>query len=292
MAGNATTTAPSVEKLEMQVDDILKQLDEVLKTHAAPGAPDSEGADATGSAKDNEGGMKRRVLRHTQQVKDMGKKANGEGGDEDRLEKLFSDMESFLSKAKKDDPEPDADDEGNMDDTWSGKGKKTTKRASDDADDETLTIGNQTISKAEVGEAQFDIFKGMNERLVKAQEEIEKHKNDARMANLRKRADDEFEFLPGTTEERAQMLKAIEDLPKDVRASFEKSMTTANKLAKSAFDRVGVRTGDVEGMQKSADSFTTKISEIKKRDSCSRTEALEKARKEDPDGFKAYQSQS
>lgn len=269
--------------LEKQVEDMLKQLDTVIKM---TDPPESDDADATGSAKDNKGGMQRRPLKHTQQVKVSKKKGDGkdkeDDNDEDDMEKSDKSDDADVAKAKKGD---------DMEDDWSDEGSKTKKRSPEN--DETLTVSGQTISKSAVGDESFAIFKALNSQLAKSQKEIEKSQerikkaeDEAELAKLMKRADDEFSFLPGTTEERAHMLKAIKDMPEAVQKSFETTLVTANKIAKSAFDTVGVNRTELE---KSAKTFEAKVTEIAKRDNIPRSEAMQKARVEDPESFKAYQ---
>jgi len=60
-------------------------------------------------------------------------------------------------------------------------------------------------------------------------------------------------------------------------------------LAKAAFQNHGLSKADIDGAPKSGQAFEAKIAEIQKRDSCTRIDAMSKARKEDPEGFKAFQ---
>jgi hypothetical protein len=210
-----------------------------------------------------------------------------------RLSKAFG-------KTKKDeeadDEEPDADE-----DDWSERFASKTKKAAEaemkKGEDESVTIEGQTIAKSAVGEAAFavlkvqaDQVKKSNERLEKAEAEIAKERDLRETAELKKRADDEFPHVPGTLDERASMLKALGKMDEAVQKTFTAALTQAEKLAKSAFDRVGMNGGDMEALKKGAKGFEDKVSEIRKRDECTRTEAMERARKEDPDSFKAYQS--
>src|SRR5262249_40859332 len=110
----------------------------------------------------------------------------------------------------------------------------------------------------------------------------------ALMSTLRKRADDDFNLVPGTVDQRAEMLEAIGKMEKPLAEAFTKVLTHSQKVAKMAFNTISHGGGD-PAIAKSAQGFEAKVAEIKKRDSCSGTEAMKKARKEDPDGFEAYQ---
>lgn len=285
MPNNGAT--PSIEKLEGQVDDLLKQLDDVVTKMGGGGGPgpNSEGAGATGSAKDNAGGFKKRPL------KTVNKAAEDTEEDPDmvkaRLEQEWEEFQAFR-KAKGKKAEAAADEEDDMDEDDMGKAAEMIEKG----DDETLTINGTTIYKSAVGENQFAIFKSLNADLAKTQDRLQKAQDETELATLRKRADDDYPFVPGSTDERALMLKAMNGMPAAVRKSFESVFIASNKLAKAGFDRVGVHGRDPEDMQKTAATFEGKVSEIKKRDGCTNTEAMQKARAEDPEGFKAYQGKS
>lgn len=284
----------AIADLEKQVDDMLKQLDDVLgKSLASPGEPHAEHEDQTGSAKDNTSGYRRRVKLHdnaataSMDKADKSEKPADGGGDDvlKQLQALQDKLDSALAKKK---GEEEGDDD---EDDWDFA-EKAKKAAPAPDEGEAVVIDGQRIAKSEVGEAQFAIIKSMNERLSKASERIEKAEAEAEMEKLKKRADDSYSHVPGSTDERASMLKAMVGMPDPLRKSFEKVFEQSEKLAKTAFETKGFGKADIEGLQSSRQQFESKVSEIKKRENCSRTEALEKARKEDPDGFKAFQGQN
>ena len=211
-----------------------------------------------------------------------------------------------LSKAKKDDsedmademdPTDNEDEEDKMDQVKKALAKAdAVKKAAAEveakkaaaANDETITIAGQTIAKSVVGAAQFAIIKSQSEEITKAKEDIAKERDLREMAELRKRADDSYPHVPGTTDERALMLKALAPLDEKVRKSFEAVLTQSEKLAKAAFEMVGSNGGKDNA---NGQTFEKKISEIRKRDNSTRTEALAKARDEHPDDFAAYQAE-
>jgi hypothetical protein len=196
-----------------------------------------------------------------------------------------------LSKAKSPFPpeaEADAEDVAEGDEeTFPPKAKKAAPKVEKaaPADDETVTIAGQTIAKSVVGDGPFAIFKAQAEELEKAKTDIAKERDLREMAELKKRADDEFAHVPGTVEERALMLKALAPLDPKVRKSFETVMTQAEKLSKAAFETLGHKGGKTEVNG----DFEKKVAEIRKRDNCSRVDALSKARTEHPDEYAQFQ---
>ena len=88
------------------------------------------------------------------------------------------------------------------------------------------------------------------------------------------------------------MLKTMEGMPEAIRKSFEKVLEQSEKLAKAGFDTIGSSDPGKNlnpSVAKAKTDFDAKVSEIAKRDSCSKQDAMSKARKEFPDLFKAYQ---
>lgn len=108
--------------------------------------------------------------------------------------------------------------------------------------DETITVGGETVSKSAVGDEQFAVLK----RLATAETEIAKVREEAEIARLEKRAADEFANLPGTDTEKARVLKAIGALGEAEKASLEVVMKIANEANAKAFETVGKKAGEVE----------------------------------------------
>lgn len=142
------------------------------------------------------------------------------------------------------------------------------------AADETITVAGNSVSKREVGATQFAVFKGLQ--------------NEAETARLEKRADDEFGSLPGTTAERAAVLKHMASAPEDVRKAFDAIATTAEKAMSGAFESLGHRPS--AETRKAAGDFMAKVEEVKKRDGIGKSDAMTKARREFPAEFEAYQN--
>jgi hypothetical protein len=159
--------------------------------------------------------------------------------------------------------------------------------------DEVIKVEGQEIRKSVVGDSQFAIFKAQSDRLKKAEDDITKERDAREMVELKKRADDEFKHVPGTTDERAGMLKVLAKLDEPLRKAFEAVFVQSEKLAKVAFEKVGNKgSDDLDKRNKNGIStFEKKIDEIQKGGkNMSRTDAMAKARVEYPTEFAAYQA--
>lgn len=154
--------------------------------------------------------------------------------------------------------------------------------------DEVVKIDGRDIRKSLVGADTFAVMKAQADRIAKAEDDIRKERDERIMSDLRKRADDEFGHVPGSTDERADMLKAMAGMTDPVRKSFEAVFKVAEEAHKGAFVERGSRGGNPD-LKKSGDAFLAKAAEIAKRDNITSAEALKKARQEDPAGFKAFQ---
>jgi hypothetical protein len=158
--------------------------------------------------------------------------------------------------------------------------------------DEELVVKGQTIKKSVICDIQFGLMKSMTEEIEKNSADIKKAKDEATLAKLEKRADDEFSHVPGTTAERAAILKAVSEMPDALKKSFETVLKQSEALAKSAFTMKGTNAGDSEDVRKGRQDFEAKVAEIKKAEGCTRAEAMSKARVSHPDLFKIYQQDS
>lgn len=106
-------------------------------------------------------------------------------------------------------------------------------------------------------------------------------------AELTKRADDVLKSFSGKTEDKVEVLRAISKMDEGPRAELEKMLAAGGKAIAAAFETIGHQQGDIS---KSGADFEKRVSEIVARDKCTKTEALRKARVEDPAAFEAYQS--
>lgn len=128
------------------------------------------------------------------------------------------------------------------------------------ASDEEIEVGGQKIRKSQAGnmwpvlKAQATQAKEFTDKLAKSTDAEEK-------ATLQKRVIEEFNHLPGTTEERASVLKhvlAIKDEP--IRKAAEAILKTAEAHAKANFSRKGYQGGD----DTSGDDAESKLNKLAK----------------------------
>lgn len=170
--------------------------------------------------------------------------------------------------------------------------KEMNKRAEGD---ETVTVEGQTIKKSAVGEAQFAIIKAQAERIAKSEKAIADEIEKREVAEFTKRADEAYKHVPGSVEERANVLRHISKLEnEELRKSLDAILESAEKLAKAGFAKLGAKGGKPEdqNLEKQAREFMSKVDNIR-RDfpKMTRQEALSKARRDNPELFKAYQDQ-
>lgn len=169
------------------------------------------------------------------------------------------------------------------------RNKMLSAKKAAEKDDEVIKVeGVGEIRKSAVGEAQFSIFKVQQERLEKQDEDLRKERERREEVEYTKRATDNYPNLPGEAIEKARVLRAIDALPDEaVRKSMASMLEAGEKAIKAAFDSLGTKDGgDVE---KSAETFSKRVDDIAKRDNISKMEAMQKARVEYPDEFKAFQ---
>lgn len=270
---------------EEQLDSLEKQLASLEDAVASFSKADDSDADDDNKKKDaadmDADAMKRsKATKTAKGAKAKAKKARTDAADDEDDD--YSDL--------KDDADAE-EDEGDGDDSVD---KAATKKgAVKKGADETVVIDGKTIAKSDVGQNMFAIFKAQAARLQKAEEDIAKERDLRVTAEFKKRADDLYPHVPGSTDERADMLKAIDKMPEALKKSFEKVLESSERLAKSAFDTLGISgTSGATDVKKAAVDFNGKVAEIAKRDGISRSAAMSKARVEHPDLFKAYNDTS
>lgn len=277
----------TTEQLEGQINDLEAQVTDLTKKlETATGSNQRVVKAVELQAQINT--LTKTVAELTEAKAEADEMAKAAKEDADRLEKALSELsedeltfyKAFPSKDKKEEFLEMSEEDR----------KKSMKVAK--SNDEEITVEGQVIRKSLVGEASFKILKAQAERIAKNEKDISDEIAKRETVELRKRADDEFKHVPGTVEERADMLRAIGKMDEKVRKSFEAVFTSAEKLSKAGFDRIGSGGGKETppSIAKAAQDFSVKVAEIKKRDNCSGTEAMGKARREHPELFKATQT--
>ena len=204
------------------------------------------------------------------------------------IEKLVAERDELLAISKLTKEEKDHCDGMSPEDKSAFMAKAPEDRQKDmkkkAEGDEVVAIEGQEIRKSAVGEATFNVLKAQSERIAKSEESLKIEKQAREKVELEKRAET-FPHVIGSVEERGAMLGAIDKMEDKLKKSFMTVLEQAEKLAKAGFDRVGINPGaptvNAE-IAKASRDFDGKVNEIKKRDNCTRTEALAKARKEHP----------
>lgn len=109
-------------------------------------------------------------------------------------------------------------------------------------------------------------------------------------AEFAKRADDElgvFSEEVAKRGEKIEVIRAISKMDEGPRTAITKMLAVGGKAITAAFDTIGHRGEEVA---KAAGAFEKRVSEVQARDKCTKVAALERAREEFPEEFKAYQN--
>lgn len=161
------------------------------------------------------------------------------------------------------------------------------------AGDETLEVDGLTFLKSETGPAMFGFLKAQVARNDTLSKRLETETDARQTAELTKRAETDLAGYAGELATKVSVLKAIDKMPAADKAELLKMLSVGGKAVGAAFQTLGKKADGTEiekaDAQSARTAFTTKVSEIKKRDSLTQTKAMEKAAIEHPDLFKAYQ---
>lgn len=212
----------------------------------------------------------------------------------DAINKKLADLADELAKAKL-----TPDEQACMDGMKPDAKKKFMELSADErakqvttfkSADETLTIGGTTIRKSVVGADSFAVMKAQQEQIVANKAAIDKANETAELATFEKRASTDYSHVGGADASmKAKILKAMAGAPEEVRKAFEAMMKAHEETAKKAFEKLGSSGKSTDEIQKGKAPFETKVAEIQKRDKTNRLDALDKATKEFPAEFEAYQ---
>lgn len=276
-----------VEELEAQVTDLEAQIADLNKQLDALTKEDDEGKPVRKRL------GKPSVDELQKKVEDLEKAAQAAADEKAEIEK-FTKALSELSEDEAEFYKAMTDDEQKKD--FLSMSPAERKKAQDECkkNEETLEVGGQQIKKSVVGTATFAILKAQNEAIRKANEDIAVERVLRETAEFKKAADDKYAHVPGSTDERAEMLRAIDKMEEPLKKSFMAVLEQSEKLAKAGFGSVGhTGKGDKPGasaeMKKAADQFESAVEKIATERKISKTEAMAVVRKSQPDLFKAYQ---
>lgn len=143
--------------------------------------------------------------------------------------------------------------------------------------DETITVGGAEVKKSEIGETQFAVMKGLAD--------------ERDLARLEKRADADYRHVVGKTEEKAQVLQAVEKIADEpTRKAAMAIIDSAEKMAKGAFDMLGGH-GGAGPTEEQATAKREFDAEVQKNVDAGLkpTEAMSKARREHAELFNKSQ---
>lgn len=158
--------------------------------------------------------------------------------------------------------------------------------------DEVLKVDGRDIRKSVVGEDMFAILKGTQKKMDDLAKQAQEDRDARVTTELTKRATDDFGHLPGKIEDTVAVLKSISGLPEAQRTHLETMLKAGDKAISAAFGKLGNKGGaDPTNVTKSQ-GFSKRVEDIAARDKIGKSAAMTKARKEDPEGFAAYQEGS
>lgn len=151
---------------------------------------------------------------------------------------------------------------------------------------ESMIIGDRVVHKADVGPDMFDILKAQQAEMETISKALEDERDTRELLEFAKVAESELPHLPGTTESKARLLKNLAGyLDEDERRLLTSMLKSGDRSAGTAFKTYGHKVEKAS----TAISFQKRVSAIKSRDQCSYTEAMQKARREHPEDFEAFQ---
>lgn len=160
--------------------------------------------------------------------------------------------------------------------------KRKEHLAKRDENDEVLEIDGTSIRKSAVGESQFAMFKAQDKRIRDQAEELRKAREKAETVTLTKRAETEFDKVPGTVEEKVAVFKAVEGLDEKVRKDIYKVFAIAQRASDPLFKALGSSGAEDSDGKTVEEQFEAKVEEIAKRDKIAKSVALAKAAEENP----------
>lgn len=271
-----------VTEMEAQIGDLTKQLEAVTKSDDSA----AKVAELVGQLNEVTKALEKATT-DIEAANTAKAEAEAVAKTAEAVAKLSPDQRSIYDELAKADKKKASD---FLDMKEEEKEGEVKKRASND---ESVVIEGETIRKSVVGDAVFATMKKQADRIAKNEKDLEIEKKARETAELSKRAEAEFSHVPGTVEERAGMLGAIEKMEEPVKKAFMAVFTQSEKLAKAGFERIGGGHDDPknEDIAKVRRDFDSKVDEIAKSEKVSRTQALSKARKKYPDLFKQYQGE-
>ena len=166
------------------------------------------------------------------------------------------------------------------------------------ASDETVVVAGHTVRKSAVGADTFAIMKAQAEEIEKNKADIAKERELRVNSELTKRADTELAHFGGTVVEKVDVLKAIDTMPEAAKKSLTEMLKAGEKAIAAGFELIGNRGGDApvrkreEKGETAKGKFETAVDKTAAEYKLTKTQAMSKVRKDQPDLYKAMQDEA
>lgn len=176
--------------------------------------------------------------------------------------------------------------------SYEDRTKVMEKRSSD----ESITVDGEIVYKSVVGDVAFRVMKSQQAALATSAEKQSALEKSLRVQRFQKQADEDFSRLPGTSEERATALMAIEDIKDEgARASIHKMLQAGQQAIEKGVAHP--ETGHSEhregagGSTEAEKQMEELAKSISERDSISYEQGFAKAMSENPKLYRDYLSE-
>lgn len=158
--------------------------------------------------------------------------------------------------------------------------------------DEEITVNGNVVRKSNVGDAVFEAMKSQQEQLDKQKDDIEKANKERIEKEIDAVVKTKYQHVAGTDAERAVALKAIRDLPEDAQKALTAIMDANEKLAKAAFEQLGVHSSytptEQNEIKKARSDFETKVKEEIEKSNCTKATAMQRVAAANPELAEKY----
>ncbi|MCY4652242.1 MAG: hypothetical protein OXC95_03670 [Dehalococcoidia bacterium] len=131
---------------------------------------------------------------------------------------------------------------------------------------------------AQAEDAAEEVQKGLDDEIAKRDERIEALEARLGFEDALASAKEKFQHLPGNEVEKAAMISALGELPKETREVLEKALLAGNESIQKMTTEIGEGATSTDGdIQKATDFLAKRAAEIKKDEGISYSDAYRKA---------------
>lgn len=193
-------------------------------------------------------------FREQEQMDDLAKKAEGLEARVAELTKALAEAEVL---AKMSDEEKafaaslDADEKEKFKAASADERKKLMAKAAS-ADEVFKSVTGAEIRKSVVGEDVFNVLKSQHEAMTEALAKMAEANEKAQVAELTKRAEDEFAHLPGETVAKVAVLKGMASMDDATRDALTAMLKAGNEALSGAFKEIGKSGGKPADLSKAS----------------------------------------